>query len=663
MFKKILIANRGEIALRIIRASRELGIKTVAVFSTADDLSLHKKFADEAICIGPPNPLKSYLNIPSILAAAELTDADAIHPGYGFLSENPSFSKMVKKNNIIFIGPSESSMKSMAYKNEARKLMEDAGVSVLPGFPVENMSNNKIVNKCNDIGYPLIIKASAGGGGKGMHVIRAADEIIQKLEQAKREALSSFGDDKVLIEKYLESPRHIEVQIVADNFGNIQALSDRDCSIQRRHQKVVEEAPAPFIKQNIKDNMAKQAIEVAKKIAYSGAGTIEFLYENNEFYFMEMNTRLQVEHPVTEEILGIDLVEVQIRVACNEKLENIIKKIKINGHALEVRVYAENPENDFLPSPGKIKKFEVPKEDYIRLDTGYEDYDEVSPYYDPMIAKIITYGKDRNDAIRKMSLTLGKTKLFGLDNNVYFLNNIIINKYFSKKDINTQFIDKFWTELVTPAKLKEDFRILFASLFIYLRNNENSSSFYSPWSNKENWRHVNNDKEEVLFIDNKDEFNFKCQIISENEYIIFSSLEEIQLAEIKYLTNENNSIFKVLFNNKPFEFEVFEDNNEYYFSSMGYSFKYVSKEKYANILSEDSVAGSFDAPVPGKVAKIFTKVNQKVKKGYIVAVIEAMKMEHSITAPYNGKIKKINVKENQQVDEGFTLIEMEKENE
>ena len=265
MIKRLLIANRGEIAVRIARTCKKMGIETVSIYSDVDKNSMHVRETDHSAHIGSSISEKSYLNIKKIINVAKDFKVDAIHPGYGFLSENPSFSKMVKKNNIIFIGPSESSMKSMAYKNEARKLMEDAGVSVLPGFPVENMSNNKIVNKCNDIGYPLIIKASAGGGGKGMHVIRAADEIIQKLEQAKREALSSFGDDKVLIEKYLESPRHIEVQIVADNFGNIQALSDRDCSIQRRHQKVVEEAPAPFIKQNIKDNMAKQAIEVAKK--------------------------------------------------------------------------------------------------------------------------------------------------------------------------------------------------------------------------------------------------------------------------------------------------------------------------------------------------------------------------------------------------------------
>ena len=663
MIKRLLIANRGEIAVRIARTCKKLGIETISIYSDADKNAMHTRETDYSAYIGSSISEKSYLNIKNIINVAKKFKVDAIHPGYGFLSENPTFSKIVKKNNIIFIGPSESSMKSMAYKNEARKLMQAAGVSVLPGFPVENLSNNKIVKKCNNIGFPLIIKASAGGGGKGMHVIKSADETIQKLEKAKREALSSFGDDKVLIEKYLVRPRHIEVQIVADNFGNIQALSDRDCSIQRRHQKVVEEAPAPFIKQSIKNDMAKQAIEVAKKIAYSGAGTIEFLYENNKFYFMEMNTRLQVEHPVTEEILGIDLVDIQIRIACNEKLENIINNFKINGHAIEVRVYAENPENDFLPSPGIIKKFQVPDEDYIRLDTGYNDYDEVSPYYDPMIAKIITHGKNRNDSIKKMSLTLGKTKLFGLDNNVYFLNNIIANRYFSKKDINTQFIDKFWNELVTPSKLKENFRMLFSSLFIHLRNIKYSDNFNSPWNNKANWRHINSDKEEVLFTDNKDEFNFKCQTISEGKYIIFSSLEEVQLAEIKYLSNKNDIRFKVLLNNKPLEFDIFVDKDEYFLSSMGYNFKYVIKEKYANVLSESSSDGSFDAPVPGKVAKIFAKVNEVVKKGYVVAVIEAMKMEHSITAPYNGKIKKINIKENQQVDEGFTLIEMEKANE
>ncbi len=662
MFKRILIANRGEIAVRIAKTCKNMGIETVSVYSDVDDNAMHVRESDHSAYIGPSISELSYLNIDKIIQVSKKFNVDAIHPGYGFLSENPNFSKKIKQNKLIFIGPSESSMKSMAYKSDARKLMETAGVPVLPGFPVENITNSKIIEECNKIGFPLIIKASAGGGGKGMHVINSAAEILDKLQGAKREALSSFGDDRILIEKYLENPRHVEVQIVADNFGNVKVLSDRDCSIQRRHQKVVEEAPAPFIKQNIKDEMAFQAIQIAKEISYSGAGTIEFLYEKDKFYFMEMNTRLQVEHPVTEKILNIDLVEIQIRISNNESLENIIRHVKPIGHALEVRVYAENPEKDFLPSPGKIKKFKVPSDKYVRLDSGYDKYDEISSYYDPMIAKIIVYGRDRKDAIKKMSSTLNNVKLFGVDNNVYFLNNIVKNNNFLKKDISTKFIDYYWQELKIPSELKENFRFLAVSLILYNRNNDNEMLHTSPWENKNNWRHLSNDQEEIVLLDGKEEYLYNCKTLENGHYVLYSSINESQIAEINYIFFNEKKTVKVTLNNKKFYFDFLIEGNEYYLSSMGYSFKFLEKQKYGIISSEDSASNSLDAPVPGKVAKIFAKKGQVIKKGSVIVVIEAMKMEHSILAPYDGVIKKINVKEFEQVEEGLTLIKMDKKN-
>ena len=660
MFKRILIANRGEIAVRIARTCKKMGIKTVSIYSDADKCAMHVRESDSSVYIGKSLSEDSYLNIDKIIRVAKKYKVDAIHPGYGFLSENPDFSKKIKKNKLIFIGPSENSMKSMALKTEARKLMQEAGVPVLPGFSLENMSKNKILNTCKDIGFPLIIKASAGGGGKGMHVINSEKEVISKVEAAKREALSSFGNEKVLIEKYIENPRHIEVQIMADNFGNVKVLSDRDCSIQRRHQKVIEEAPAPFIKNKIKDEMAYQAVQVAKKIAYSGAGTIEFLYEKEKFYFMEMNTRLQVEHPVTEEILGLDLVKAQIRIACNERIDKIINKVSIKGHALEVRVYAENPEKDFLPSPGKILRFSVPNDNFVRLDTGYSDGDTVSSYYDPMIAKIIVYGKNRDDVIKKMSSVLNRTKLFGVENNIYFLNNIMKNNNFSKRNINTKFIDINWKNLITPLNMKEIFRCVAGSLYLHSRNQSEKKLINSPWETKTNWRHIGNDIEDLSFLDDKEEIKFKCQIIRNGFYKIFSNLNKNKFIKIKYLKSENKESIIILYDQKKIIFDILMNGNEINLSSMGYNFQFLAKEKYSSFLLEDSTLGNFDAPVPGKVAKIFVKLNEKVEKGFVIAIIEAMKMEHSIFAPFDGKIVKINVKESQQVEEGFTLVEMEK---
>ncbi len=670
MFKRILIANRGEIAVRIARTCKKMGIETVSIFSDADKNAMHVRESNFSVYVGKSLSEDSYLNIDNIIKAAKKYKVDAVHPGYGFLSENPTFSKKIKSNKLIFIGPSENSMKSMALKTEARKLMEEAGVPVLPGFSVENKSKNLILKECRNIGFPVIIKASAGGGGKGMHVINSEKEVISKLEATKREALSSFGDDKILIEKYLENPRHVEVQIIADNFGNVKVLSDRDCSIQRRHQKVVEEAPAPFIKKNVKDEMALQAVQVAKKISYSGAGTIEFLYEKDKFYFMEMNTRLQVEHPVTEKILGLDLVDIQIKIACNESLDKIINKVNIKGHALEVRVYAENPEKNFLPSPGKILKFSVPTNNFVRLDTGYSDGDSVSPHYDPMIAKIIVYGKDRNDAIKKMSSTLNKTTLYGVENNINFLNNIIKNKNFSKKDINTKFINFNWKDLIVSLNIKENFRYVAATFFHSINELENVLP-NSPWAIKNNWRHIDNEVEDILFLDNKEEVHFKCQIIEKGYYKVFNALDVNNLfTKINYKSGEKNKNITVLIstinnnNNiiseKKMTFDIFRNQNEIYLKSMGYNFAFIKKEKYGSFLLEDSVSGSFDAPVPGKVAKIFVKLNQRVEKGFIIAIIEAMKMEHSIVAPFDGKIVNINVKESQQVEEGFVLVEMDK---
>jgi len=659
MINKILIANRGEVACRIMRTCKSMGIHTIVIYSEADRNSLHVRESDEAIYIGESSAEKSYLNYKKIVQVALENNVDAVHPGYGFLSENPNFAMELKKRNIKFIGPSVSAMKSMSLKNDARSMMEKAGVPVLPGFSTDSLSHTKIMDKCDAIGFPLIIKASAGGGGKGMYVINNREEIKLKIEAAKREALSSFGNDSILIEKYLKKPRHIEVQILADNYDNIYALSDRDCSIQRRHQKVIEEAPAPNIKPEVRKEMALQAKNVAKNISYSGAGTIEFLLEKDNFYFMEMNTRLQVEHPVTELVLGLDLVELQIKVANNEEINLDNQIIKIKGHAIEARVYAEVPEEDFKPSPGKISEFLFHSKPYLRIDTGYVSGDEVSPYYDPMIAKIISYGENREDAINKLSSAIENTHLAGIKNNLYFLYKILNVPAFKAKQINTDFINKFWKKLI-PNKENKNL-LLELSLALYLKNRKLNNNFTDrdPWNIRQNWRHIENDMERVSLKYDKQVFNYDIKMIDSKNILI--TLDKEKNGNIyTYLIDRSNNNYSILCHNQKIDlyFSIL-NNQEIYINMDGFSITSQVKDKYHMDLYLESSIGSMDAPVPGKIAKVFVKKNQIVKKGEVLVIIEAMKMEHSIIAPYKGKVIKVNAIEGHQVNEGFTVAQME----
>ena len=659
MIKKILIANRGEIASRISHTCKSMGIQVVAVYSDADRNALHVREADKSIHLGDSLAENSYLNYKKIIKIALENKVDAVHPGYGFLSENPDFAKALKKNNIKFIGPSVSSMKSMSLKNDARSMMEKAGVPVLPGFSADGLSQKQILKKCENIGFPLIIKASAGGGGKGMHVINKKGEITNKLEGAKREALSSFGNDSILIEKYLQNPRHIEVQVLADNYGNIYTLSDRDCSIQRRHQKVIEEAPATNISLEVRKEMAFQAEQVAKNISYSGAGTIEFLLEKNNFYFLEMNTRLQVEHPVTELILGIDLVELQIRVVDNEKIILDYNENSIKGHAIEARVYAEIPEKNFQPSPGKIIEFNFPNKTYLRLDTGYMADDEVSSYYDPMIAKVIAYGENRNDAIKKISFALENTRLIGIKNNIDFLNKILKVPAFTAKNITTDFINKYWKKLIPSRESRDLLLETAAVIYIKDRNFNKSVQSLSPWKNNDNWRHLGNDFENISLIYDKEIFNYGIKILNSTDILVVNK-EGKHNNTFKILNDNFSNRFSVLRNNEKTEVVYVKLNNDnIYINKNGYSLNIQIRDKFYLDLKLEASMGSMDSPVPGKIAKVFPKKNQQVKKGEILVIIEAMKMEHSILAPYSGKITKINVIEGQQVDEGYTVAQME----
>ena len=440
MFKKILIANRGEIALRIIRTCREMGIKTVAVYSTADRESLHVRFADEAVCIGPPKSIDSYLNIPSILAAAEITNADAIHPGYGFLSENAKFSEICRDYGIKFIGPSPESISSMGDKATAKETMKAAGVPVVPGSEGLIASIELAKIEAEKIGYPVIIKATAGGGGKGMRVIWKAEDLDTMFDQAKREAAASFSSDGLYMEKFIEEPRHIEIQIVGDQYGKACHLSERDCSIQRRHQKLIEEAPSPFMTDDLRQRMGDAAIRGATAVGYEGAGTIEFLVDKHRnFYFMEMNTRIQVEHPVTEEIISYDLIKEQIKVASGIPIsgKNYLPKM----HAIECRINAEDPYNDFRPSPGKITTLHVPGGHGIRVDTHIYSGYTIPPYYDSMIAKVISIAQTRDEAIATMERALSEFVIEGIKTTIPFHVKMLKDENFRAGNFNTQYMN------------------------------------------------------------------------------------------------------------------------------------------------------------------------------------------------------------------------------
>lgn len=443
LFKKVLIANRGEIAVRIIRACRELGIQTVAVFSTADRRALHAQIADEAICIGPANSKDSYLNVKAIISACEITGAEAIHPGFGFLSENASFATMCEKCGITFIGPKPQSIEMLGDKASAKDTMKSAGVPVIPGSDGIVPTTAEAKKLCQEIGYPVMVKASAGGGGRGIRLVKSEDELAPQIAAAKQEALACFGNDEIYIEKFIENPRHIEFQILADTHGNVVHLGERDCSMQRRNQKVLEETPSHVMTKELREKMGTSAVNAAKAAKYCNAGTIEFLVDKDmNYYFMEMNTRIQVEHPITEAVTGVDLVKHQILIACGEVLPFKQKDIELTGHAIECRINAENPYENFRPSPGKISALHVPGGFGVRIDSAvYQGY-TIPPYYDSMIAKLIVYGKNRDEAIRKMKWALAEFIVDGVSTNIDFQMNLIKNKDFEDGNFDIGFLNR-----------------------------------------------------------------------------------------------------------------------------------------------------------------------------------------------------------------------------
>ncbi len=495
MFKKILIANRGEIAVRIIKACQEMGIKTIAIYSEVDTKSPHVLIADESVNLGDPTPIESYLNIPKIINIAKEHNAEAIHPGYGFLAENPDFAETCNKSGIKFIGPSPEVISLMGDKIAAKKTMEKAKVPVIPGYHGSKQDTESLVKEGMKIGFPLLVKAAAGGGGKGMRIVRSEAMLADSIESAKRESKSSFGNDTVFLEKYLEKPRHIEFQILADEHGHTIHLFERECSIQRRHQKIIEEAPSPVMNKSLREKMGKAAVTAAKAVNYSNAGTVEFMIDEDlNYYFMEMNTRLQVEHPITELTTGIDLAKWQLRIASGEPLTLSQNDIIQRGHAMECRIYAEDPKHSFLPSVGKIRKLEEPTGPNIRVDSGIYAQNAVTPYYDPMLAKLITYAENRKDCTEKMIWALSQYVVLGVTSNIYFLKKVLQHPEFIKGNTTTHFIDNYfkdWT--VSKDTLPVEALISLAIYDSLHSKKEETVRFkeadpHSPWKHMGRWR-------------------------------------------------------------------------------------------------------------------------------------------------------------------------------
>ncbi|WP_288900969.1 acetyl/propionyl/methylcrotonyl-CoA carboxylase subunit alpha [uncultured Sneathiella sp.] len=670
MFKKILIANRGEIACRVMATAAKLGIRTVAVYSEADANARHVEMADEAVLIGPAEVSASYLKGDTLLEVARNTGAEAIHPGYGFLSENAGFAEKCADAGIVFIGPPADAIRAMGLKDAAKALMVKAGVPVVPGYHGEGQDPEMLAAEAEKIGYPVLIKAVAGGGGKGMRSVSSPKEFPAALASAQREGQSAFGDSRVLIEKFLTKPRHIEIQVFADSHGNAVHLFERDCSLQRRHQKVIEEAPAPDMPDSMREAMGAAAVAAAKAIGYVGAGTIEFIADVSEglkedaFYFMEMNTRLQVEHPVTEMITGQDLVEWQLKVAAGGKLPCTQQDLSISGHAFEVRLYAEDPANDFLPATGQLLRLRPPREsDGVRIDTGVREGDTVTPFYDPMIAKLIVWDKTRDMALQKLSAALDEYQVAGVATNLAFLGNIATHPAFAAKDLDTGFIDRFKTDLVpeplTPTD--KDMAIAVAHLLLEREKAHKAARSatndpYSPWDDLTAWRP--NDA-------GHDDFKFEINGMEVTTHIVYENggyLIDLPtgVLPVQVERTADGGILADIAGHKLSAAAVTQ-GNKIIVMTTGRQVELMQIIDDFDDAGSESGAGAITAPMPGKLIQIFIDSGATVAKGDPLVVLEAMKMEHTLTAPRDGIIEDIFFEVGDQVDEGTVLVRFESE--
>jgi 3-methylcrotonyl-CoA carboxylase alpha subunit len=662
MFSKILIANRGEIACRVTTTARRLGIKTVAVYSDADRNARHVAMADEAVHIGPSPARDSYLVADKIIAAARHTGAQAIHPGYGFLSENAGFAEACAKAGVVFIGPPPSAIQAMGSKSEAKKIMEKAKVPLVPGYHGDDQSPALLAKEAERIGFPVLIKASAGGGGKGMRVVEGAAKFADALAGAKREAKASFADDHVLVEKYLTRPRHIEIQVFADSHGSCLYLFERDCSIQRRHQKVIEEAPAPNMDPARRKAMGEAAVAAAKAIGYQGAGTVEFIAnQDGTFYFMEMNTRLQVEHPVTEAITGQDLVEWQLVVAAGGRLPLTQDQLRIDGHAVEVRLYAEDPNRNFLPSTGTLVHLRLPEEGpHVRVDTGVRQGDTVTPFYDPMIAKVIVHDRDRTSAMRRMAALMGETEVVGVTTNAALLKTLCSHPAFVGGEVDTGFIERHHDTLFATPKPADD-RVLAAATLARLLEFEPAARPNDPWDQRNGFRLLEEGHDEARWKDGERD----VAVIARRRRGGSIGLElpggpiEARVerrADGRLAIRLGGDTFTATVARRPtadgVDYAVFADG-------ASRTLRLVDPLDVTQYEAVASGEGAVRAPLPGKIIDLRVKAGDKVSKGQPLLVLEAMKMEHTLAAPADGTVKTVRYAVGEQVVEGAELVEFE----
>ena len=659
MFKKILIANRGEIACRIISSCKKLSIPTVAVYSDADERALHVKLADEAVNIGPAPSSESYLSIDKIISACKQTNADAVHPGYGFLSENHLFMSRLEKEDITFIGPSAEPIRVMGDKIESKIFAIEAGVNTVPGYQDIIKTSDEAIQIAKNVGFPVMIKASAGGGGKGMRIAFNESDIPDAYTSSINEAKSSFGDDRVFIEKFIVKPRHIEIQILADNHGNVIHLGERECSIQRRNQKIIEESPSPFVDNELREAMGAQAVQLAKKVGYQSAGTVEFIVDQDRnFYFLEMNTRLQVEHPVTELVTGFDLVEEMIKIAAGEKLNISQKDVKFNGWAIESRIYAEDPERNFMPSTGRLITYKPPTSiDNIRNDTGVYEGGEISMFYDPMISKLCSYGENRKKACELMQEALNNYEISGIQNNLNLLSSIIKNEKFISGDINTGFIAEEYPDGFNSKVVgKEDsLNFSLASIFAFLKiknRNKNIDLINNSKFNERNlFAHIN-----------KDIFEFKTYNSQKNSVIEYNG--SVITLESDWCIGDK--VMKIKIDEVDFTFQIIKTVKGFHIQGYGMSGVVKIRSKIANDLSSYMIENIITkntkiikCPMPGLIVSIDIEEGQSVEDGDKLCVVEAMKMENIIRSEMSGVIKKIHCKEGDSLATDEVMIEFE----
>ncbi len=656
MFSKILIANRGEIACRVLRTARAIGVRCVAVYSEADRDAMHVSLADEAYPIGAAPARESYLVADRIIDAARRSGAQAVHPGYGFLSENADFADACVAAGLVFIGPPAASMRAMGSKAAAKALMEKSGVPLVPGYHGDAQDQATFAAACAEIGFPVLIKASAGGGGKGMRVVERAEDLAEAFDAARREAASSFGDDRLLVEKYLTRPRHIEIQVFSDTHGNCVSLFERDCSIQRRHQKVLEEAPAPFMVESRRRAMGESAVAAAQAVGYVGAGTVEFIAEGDAYYFMEMNTRLQVEHPVTEYVTGLDLVEWQLRVAVGEKLPLAAEDLRLRGHAIEARLYAEDPARGFLPSTGKLVHLRLPagSED-VRVDTGVRQGDAITPYYDPMIAKLIVYGPDRPATVARLRAALDDCEVVGVHSNLDLLRAIAANDAYAAGDVDTGFIGRNPDVLHTVPAL-EDRAIAQAAAALDVLQHQvvtapvAAADPFSPWGAGDAWRLSGEGYQDLVLREEGYAITLRAYRVSDGVWRLHGPAGEV-VAE----SDAGGAALRL--DGVLHRVAIVPRADGRTVVLRGRNHDVAVEDPLAPPQALRTAEGRLTAPIPARVTRVMAKPGDTVAKGAVLLTLEAMKMEISISAPFDGVIDHVRHVVGDMVDEGAVLVE------